>query len=197
MDLFDLVNSYIERGYGVVDEENGNNSDCEDSDMEEMKDSLKRLFAFDEQKRKAAVEIQKAQRRVTLSPTSSGFKLQLVTRLRHQGFDAGLCKSKWEKKPSGCYEYIDANINGRRYIIDLSLAGEFEIARPTQDYALLLDVFPQITVCTFNELQQIIRIMCDAIRKSMKQQRMHVPPWRRHEYVEAKWFGSYTRITNE
>lgn len=111
----------------------------------------------------------------------------------------GLCRSKWKrngKVPSGRYEYIDVNINGTRYMIDILIAGEFEIARPTKYYVSLLDVFPQITVCKVIEFKKIVRMMCDAIRLSMNQQQMHVPPWRRHEYVHAKWFGSYKRFTN-
>ncbi|KAL7594000.1 hypothetical protein Lser_V15G31981 [Lactuca serriola] len=214
MDLFDLVNSFIEKGCGVVvDEEIGridddhNPDDDEDSDVVEntMKDSLKRLFAFengDEARRKTTLEVQKAWRRVietNSSPSSPDLKWQLMTQLRHQGFDAGLCRSKWKrngKVPSGRYEYIDVNINGTRYMIDILIAGEFEIARPTKYYVSLLDVFPQITVCKIIEFKKIVRMMCDAIRLSMNQQQMHVPPWRRHEYVHAKWFGSYKRFTN-
>lgn len=104
MDLFDLVNSFIEKGCGVVvDEEIGridddhNPYDDEDSDVVEntMKDSLKRLFAFengDEARRKTTLEVQKAWRRVietNSSPSSPDLKWQLMTQLRHQGFDAG------------------------------------------------------------------------------------------------------------
>ncbi|GJU84083.1 hypothetical protein Tco_1291629 [Tanacetum coccineum] len=214
MDLLDMVNSFIDKGYGVIandvaDVEKGNkyddydDDDGEDSDVEEIKDSLKRLFSFngDEARRMSALQVQKACRHVfNDNPSSSDFKMQLMACLRHQGLDAGVCKSKWEKNdkvPSGYHEYIDANINGTRYIIGVSLVEEFHIARPTISYTSLLDVFPQIAVCKVKELKMIVRIMCDAIGKSMKQQRMPVPPWRRHGYVQAKWFGPYKRITSD
>ncbi|PIN25433.1 hypothetical protein CDL12_01824 [Handroanthus impetiginosus] len=57
--------------------------------------------------------------------SSPDFKRRLMTWLRSRGFDAGLCKSKWEKtnlNPSGNYEYIDVNTGGSRYIVEVFLA---------------------------------------------------------------------------
>ena len=105
MDLLDMVNSFIDKGYGVivndhVDVEKGNkdddfdsDDDVEDSDVEEIKDSLKRLFSFngDEARRKATLQVQKACRNVMNdNPSSSDFKMQLMACLRDQGFDAGM-----------------------------------------------------------------------------------------------------------
>lgn len=112
----------------------------------------------------------------------------------------GLCKSKWEKNgrnPSGNYEYVDINAGGNRYIIEVSLAGEFTIARPTGRYASLLDVFPPIFVGKPEELKQVVRVMCRAIRESLKSMELSVPPWRCLAYTQAKWFGSYKRTIKE
>ncbi|XP_071736986.1 uncharacterized protein [Rutidosis leptorrhynchoides] len=217
MDLFDLVNSFIDKGYGAVHEkEEIGRIDDEDEDYDKevmMKDSLKRLLlGFTENndnddvkattwRKNVLLQVEKACHCIPKDTnSSSAYKSQLVAHLRHQGIDAGLCKSKWEKNgrvPSGYYEYIDANIKGTRYIIEISLPQEFEIARPSDFYTLLLNVFPQIVVCKVEELKKIVGIMCDAIKKSMKQQQMHVPPWRRHEYVSAKWFGPYKRFGSD
>jgi uncharacterized protein (TIGR01615 family) len=113
---------------------------------------------------------------------------------------AGLCKSKWEKTgryPSGNYEYIDVNVSGNRYIIEVLLAREFEIARPSDKYASLLDVLALIFVGKVEDLKQVVRQMCMAMKESMKSMGMHVPPWRRSGYMNSKWFGSYKRTTNE
>lgn len=112
----------------------------------------------------------------------------------------GLCKSKWERNrkfPSGDYEYIDVNYGGNRYIVETSLMAEFEIARPTNQYTSLLDVFPLVFVGKVEELKRVVRIMCSAIKDSMKTMDMHVPPWRRNSYMQAKWFNTYKRTTNE
>ncbi|KAM7486180.1 hypothetical protein LguiA_002189 [Lonicera macranthoides] len=54
-----------------------------------------------------------------------------------------LFKSKWEKSgqiPFEDYECVDINVNGTCYIIEIFLAGEFEIARPTRCYTLLVEL---------------------------------------------------------
>ncbi|KAF4399516.1 hypothetical protein G4B88_022599 [Cannabis sativa] len=117
------------------------------------------------------------------------------------GFDAGLCKSKWDKSkrfPAGDYEYVDVNEerSGSRYIVEAFLVGEFEIARPSDQYTSLLEVFPLIFVGKVDELKQIVRLMSNAIRESMKAKGMPIPPWRKHGYMKTKWFGSYKRTTN-
>ena len=111
----------------------------------------------------------------------------------------GLCKSKMEKPrafPAGDHEYIDVNFGGNRYIVEIFLAREFEIARPTSKYVSLLNTFPEIFVGTLDELKHVVKLMCSAMKESMKKMNMHVPPWRRNGYMQAKWFGSYKRTTN-
>ncbi|XP_058726655.1 uncharacterized protein LOC131598023 [Vicia villosa] len=128
-----------------------------------------------------------------------GFKRWLMSQLREKGFDAGLCKTKWEKKgklTAGDYEYIDVNLSGKRYIVEVSLASEFEIARPTNQYSSLLESFPQIYVGKVEDFKRIVRLMSSAIKGSMKRMDLHVAPWRRNLYMQTKWFGSYKRTTN-
>lgn len=97
----------------------------------------------------------------------------------------------------GNYEYVDVDAGGTRYIVEVYLAGEFTIARPTGGYASLLQVFPQIYVGKADELKQVVRLMCNAISRSMKSVGIHVPPWRRLAYMQSKWFASYKRTSNE
>ncbi|KAL5097469.1 hypothetical protein RYX36_001796 [Vicia faba] len=128
-----------------------------------------------------------------------GLKRWLMTQLRERGFDAGLCKTKWETKgklTAGDYEYIDVNLSGKRYIIEVSLASEFEIARPTNQYSSLLEIFPMIFVGKVEEFKRVVRLMCSAIKGSMKRMDLHVAPWRRNLYMQTRWFSSYKRTTN-
>lgn len=111
----------------------------------------------------------------------------------------GLCKSRWEKTgrfPAGTYEYIDINKDKTRYIIEVNLAREFEIARGTDSYQALLDIFPTTYVGKSDELKKIVRQMCAAMKETMKNVDMHMPPWRRNGYMQAKWFSAYKRTTN-
>ncbi|KAL5576324.1 hypothetical protein UlMin_018023 [Ulmus minor] len=212
-DLSDLVNSFIERGDrgggGLGDDEEveideefkkNDESDAYWSDSEKI-DKLKSLFGGgdddDDVKGKIFAEAELACD-LAGDASSPGFKRRLMTHLREKGFDAGLCKSKWEKTkkfPAGDYEYIDINVEGSRYIVEAFLVGEFDIARPTHQYTSLLEVFPTIFVGKVNELKQIVKLMCTAIRESLKCREMERPPWRRNAYMQAKWFGSYKRTT--
>ncbi|KAJ9686591.1 hypothetical protein PVL29_015458 [Vitis rotundifolia] len=130
---------------------------------------------------------------------AEGFKRRLMTLLRRRGFDAGLCKSRWEKTsrcPGGEYEYIDVVVAESRYVVEVFLAGEFTIARPTSSYQSLLQLFPRVMVVKQFELKQMVRLMCAEMKKSMKIRDMPVPPWRKNGYMQAKWFGPYKRTVN-
>lgn len=211
-DLSDLVKSFMEMNSvravlgneDAVDFDNNDDRDFEWYDYEEKKDILKEIFGDDDDddlvKEKIRREVELAIQVVGGDKSSSGFKRIIMSRLRERGFDAGLCKSKWERNrkfPSGDYEYIDVNYGGNRYIVETSLMAEFEIARPTNQYTSLLDVFPLVFVGKVEELKRVVRIMCSAIKDSMKTMDMHVPPWRRNSYMQAKWFNQYKRTTNE
>ncbi|XP_016500684.1 uncharacterized protein LOC107819115 [Nicotiana tabacum] len=210
-DLSGLVNSFLERGEEEIiisdeneklEEINGNGENC--FDELEIKENLMNLLGIEENSSDDLNKsISVAVENVLLEEndrSSPEFKRRLMTRLRDRGFDAGLCKSKWEKsgnRTSGSYEYIDINMANNRYIIEISLAEEFEIARPTACYTSLLEIYPQIFVGKIEELKQIVKIMCRAMKKSMKKMDIYVPPWRRLAYMQAKWFGSYKRTINE
>lgn len=90
------------------------------------------------------------------------------------------------------------NVSGNRYIVEVSIASEFELGRSTKGYASLLEILPPIFVGKVEMLEQIVRLMSRAIKKCMKKHEMHVPPWRRRAYMQAKWFSSsYRRTTGE
>ncbi|XP_047334275.1 uncharacterized protein LOC124937974 [Impatiens glandulifera] len=115
------------------------------------------------------------------------------------GYDASVCKSRWEKSPSypsGEYEYIDVIIKRERLLIDIDFKSEFEIARSTSSYKTILQALPMIFVGKTDRLQQMILTISEAARQSLKKKGMHIPPWRKAEYMTAKWLSPYTRITS-
>ncbi|KAI8004357.1 hypothetical protein LOK49_LG08G02895 [Camellia lanceoleosa] len=114
------------------------------------------------------------------------------------GYDASICKSRWEKSssyPAGEYEYIDVIVEGERVLIDIDFRSEFEIARSTGGYKAILQTLPHIFVGRADRLQQIVSIVSEAARQSLKKKGMHIPPWRKAEYMRAKWLSPHTRTS--
>ncbi|KAG0567836.1 hypothetical protein M758_7G111000 [Ceratodon purpureus] len=129
----------------------------------------------------------------------------VMKHLRSSGYNAALCKSRWDHAgsfPGGDYEYIDvvfASADGpqARLIVDIDFQGQFEIARPTSQYKHVYQALPAVYVGTSDRLLQITNVMSEAVKRSLKKKGMLLPPWRKPEYVKAKWFSSYKRTTNE
>ncbi|KAJ0259558.1 DNA-directed RNA polymerase subunit beta-beta protein [Hirschfeldia incana] len=120
----------------------------------------------------------------------------LVSVLVSLGHDAAICKSRWEKSPSypaGEYEYVDVIIEGERLLIDIDFKSNFEIARATKTYKSILQTLPSIFVGKADRLQRIILFLARAAKQSLKKRGLHVPPWRREEYVKSKWLSTYVR----
>lgn len=78
-------------------------------------------------------------------------------------------------------------------LIDLDFRSEFEIARSTGNYKAILQSLPFIFVGNIDRLQQIIAIVSEAARLSLKKKGMHIAPWRKAEYMKAKWLSPHVR----
>lgn len=125
--------------------------------------------------------------------------------LRSSGYNAAICKTKWESSgglTAGSYEFIDVirsdsgSRRSTRYFIDLVFAGEFEIARQTNQYESILRTLPTVFIGRSENLKQIVKVMSDAARRSLKSRGLHIPPWRKNRFIQNKWFGPYRRTVN-
>ncbi|XP_022937081.1 uncharacterized protein LOC111443488 [Cucurbita moschata] len=115
------------------------------------------------------------------------------------GYNSSICKSKWEKSPSfpaGEYEYMDVIVDGERLLVDIDFKSEFEIARSTGTYKAILQTLPYVFVGKSDRLGQIVSIVSEAARQSLKKKGMHFPPWRKAEYMLAKWLSSPIRTAD-
>ncbi|WVZ60860.1 hypothetical protein U9M48_010824 [Paspalum notatum var. saurae] len=116
------------------------------------------------------------------------------------GYDAAVCKSRWEKAPSypaGEHEYIDAVVvvgkEEVRLIVEVDFRSQFELARSTKAYRAALQALPQLFVGTPDRLGQIVAVVAEAARQSLKKKGLHFPPWRKPEYMRAKWMSPHVR----
>ncbi|KAG6469451.1 uncharacterized protein LOC122034393 [Zingiber officinale] len=128
----------------------------------------------------------------------------IAKELREIGYDSGLCKSKWKRSPdipSGEHTYIDVKMETKsgkkgpvRLVIEQNFRAEFEMARSSQEYNRLVMSLPEIFVGKAEKLRGVVKIVCAAAKKCMKDNKMHMAPWRKHKYMQSKWLGTSERI---
>ncbi|CAI9787929.1 unnamed protein product [Fraxinus pennsylvanica] len=130
---------------------------------------------------------------------------EVCRRLQNAGFDSAICKSKWRSSPdipSGEHTFLDVRdkSSSRKgeitVIIELNFRAEFEMARANEEYNKLIRKLPEIFVGKIERLLALLKILCSAGKKSMKEKKMHMAPWRKHRYMEAKWLRICERLTS-
>ncbi|KAI4296755.1 hypothetical protein L6164_036683 [Bauhinia variegata] len=130
---------------------------------------------------------------------------EVSTRLQNAGYNSAVCKTKWRSSPdlpSGEHNFVDvidsssSKKGNVRVIIELNFRGEFEMARANEDYNRLVRRLPEVFVGKAERLTNLIKILCMAGKKCMKEKRMHMGPWRKHRYMQAKWLGPCERNTS-
>ena len=60
----------------------------------------------------------------------------------------------------------------------------------------MLQYLPLVFVGKSDRVQQIVTIVSEAARQSLKKKGLHFPPWRKLEYMKSKWLASYERATD-
>ncbi|KAK4361123.1 hypothetical protein RND71_020075 [Anisodus tanguticus] len=127
---------------------------------------------------------------------------EVCSRLQNAGFNSAICKSKWRSSPdipSGEHTFIDVVDNSSlkkgemRVIIELNFRGEFEIAKASEEYNRLVKCLPEVFVGKIERLLSLIKIMCNAAKKCMKEKKLHMAPWRKQRYMQAKWLKTVER----
>ncbi|XP_074272220.1 uncharacterized protein LOC141596093 [Silene latifolia] len=124
---------------------------------------------------------------------------EVSCRLSNAGYNTAICRSKWRSSPeipSGEHTFLDVIDNTNpvkgeiRIIIELNFRAEFEMARASDEYNQLINRLPEIFVAKIDRLKPIIKILCTGAKKCMKDKKMHMGPWRKQKYMQAKWFSS-------
>merc|ERR1712183_93353 len=123
----------------------------------------------------------------------------VVTLLCERGFRATLCTSRWrhtKKFPGGSHEYIEviASTPSRKkqitFLIELEFRDQFKIAKACDEYHNLTSQLPEYYIGKPDYLNAILRVMCDAANRSMKEKKIHMGPWRKRSFMQMKWSGS-------
>ncbi|GAA0167409.1 hypothetical protein LIER_22350 [Lithospermum erythrorhizon] len=136
---------------------------------------------------------------------NSSLRRNVMSYLRNLGYNAAICKTKWETcggLNAGNYEFIDvvrsvsSGSISIRYFIDVDFVSEFQLARPTNSYEEILKALPKVFVDKDEELKQILRVVSDGGRWSLKSSGLIIPPWRKHRFMQQKYFGPFKRTIN-
>ena len=102
--------------------------------------------------------------------------------------------------PTGDHTFVDVVDNSRkgevRVIIEINFRAEFEMARASEEYSRLVHLLPEVFVGKVERLYSVTKIMCSAAKKCMKEKKMHLAPWRKHQYMQAKWLGPCKKTTS-
>ncbi|KAM7266282.1 hypothetical protein ACFE04_004179 [Oxalis oulophora] len=130
----------------------------------------------------------------------------VVTFLCKKGFNATLSTSKWnhtKKFPGGTHQYIEVLVKtpGRKkqvlFLLELEFQDHFRIAKACDEYCRLVDQLPQYFVGKPDYLNAVVRLMCNSAKTSMKEQNLHMGPWRKKGFMEMKWSNSFGRSFDE
>lgn len=80
-------------------------------------------------------------------------------------------------------------------IVELNFRGEFEMAKASEEYNTLVSKLPEVFVGKIERLLSLTTILCSAAKKCMKDKKMHLGPWRKTKYMQAKWLRVSERQT--
>ena len=101
----------------------------------------------------------------------------------------------------GEYEYIDVEVccnqSVERLIVDVDFQDQFVLARATPNHLSALKLLPTVFVGTTKRLEQILQIMSESVKLSLKQNSMPLPPWRTLNFYHAKWLSAHERVVAE
>ena len=109
-----------------------------------------------------------------------------------------LTSSSSSVKRAGEHSYVDVAVQTRsgkavRVVVEPSFRAEFEVARAGAEYRALVAAVPEVFVGRAERLRAVVKAMCAAAKQCMKENNMHLGPWRKHKYMQSKWLGTPQR----
>nr|XP_009795280.1 PREDICTED: uncharacterized protein LOC104242005 [Nicotiana sylvestris] len=103
---------------------------------------------------------------------------EVCSRLQNAGFNAAICNSKWRSSP----DIPSGNC-------------PYSCYKASEEYNRLVKCLPEVFVGKIERLMSVIKILCNAAKKCMKEKKMHMGPWRKQKYMQAKWLKTSERVT--
>lgn len=79
------------------------------------------------------------------------------------------------------------------YLVELGFGDEFRVAKACDEYHKLIGMLPDVYVGKVEHLEAIVRVVCEAAKKSAEEKKIHMGPWRRWDFMQMKWSASSER----
>jgi uncharacterized protein (TIGR01615 family) len=105
---------------------------------------------------------------------------------------------------TGEHSYIDVVMESKnrnkkpiRFVIELNFRAEFEMARANKEYRKLVNTSPEMFVGKSEKLENVVKIMCESAKRCMKENKVHMAPWRKYQYMQSKWMVTPDRLIPE
>ncbi|KAL1568373.1 hypothetical protein AAHA92_03746 [Salvia divinorum] len=143
---------------------------------------------------KRQIEIARESSRSTLC-----LRRAAVNQLCSKGLNAALCFSHWKpthNTPAGWHEYIEVRVNtqGKKkqipFVVEVGFMEEFRMAKASEEYKKLIKQVPEMYIGKWEHMKAIIRLLCEAAKKSSEEQKIHMGPWRNKTFMQMKWSPS-------
>ena len=82
-----------------------------------------------------------------------------------------------------------------RVVVEPSFRAEFAMARGGAGYGALVAALPEAFVGRAEKLRAVVGAMCAAAKRCARESSLHMAPWRKRRYMEAKWLGTPDRLS--
>lgn len=76
------------------------------------------------------------------------------------------------------------------FLIELEFRDQFKIAKACDEYQKLVSQLPEFYIGRPDYLNAMLRVVCDAAKRSMKEKKIHMGPWRKRSFMQMKWSAS-------
>lgn len=97
---------------------------------------------------------------------------------------------------TGKHEYIDVVVSTQgkrrkiRFLVEIDFRDEFMMPKACDKYKKLIDQLPEVYIGKPEHLNAIVRVICDAAKRSTAERNIHMGPWRKRSFMQMKWSAS-------
>jgi uncharacterized protein (TIGR01615 family) len=77
------------------------------------------------------------------------------------------------------------------FLIEIEFRDQFKMAKACDEHKKLIELLPETYIGKPEHLNAIVRVMCDAAKRSTAEKKIHMGPWRKRSFMQMKWSASH------